>query len=186
VDQAPGTRSTTTNVGLLLLLIAGVLFLIGAFVTAATVTIQGQSQTATLWDGWEGKASLILGIVLLATGVGIWAMRERVNRRAVGALIAVVGLAATIFALVKILTVESEAVNAACAAAAAQQGVPVAAAKQAVQRLFDSGIASVSTGLGLYLVIIAGILTIASGVVLAMTRSAERHPDRAIAPSQPM
>ncbi len=162
-----GVRRSMPTLGIALLIIAGVLFIVGTFVPAATVKVQGQSESAALWDGWEGKASLILGIVLL--GAALWAMRGRAMG-AGGLLAVLIGVAGTALALWKIFTIESEAVDRLAEATAGQQGVPVEAARPAVQQLFDSGAASVSVAIGLYLVVIAGVLTIVGGIVLAMRR----------------
>jgi hypothetical protein len=155
-----------------LLALAGVLFIIGAFVPAATVELPTGSSTASLWDqDWEGIASLVLGIVLLLAAA--WALWGRGNLRGPGIAIAVAGLAGAGLALYKMLTVKSEAIDGVAASLAAQQGVPVEATQPVAQQLFDSGQASVSIGIGLYLVLIAGILTIVGGVMLAMRTSPE-------------
>jgi hypothetical protein len=141
MKESSSMRRSMPAAGVPLLAIAGALFIIGAFVTAATVTVQGQSSTATLWDGWEGKASLILGIAILGSAAILW-MSER-SSRAAGWTIAIVGLVATVFAIFKIVSIESEAVDSLAAVTAAQRGIPLEAAKQAAQQLFDMGIASV-------------------------------------------
>ncbi|HJP65856.1 MAG TPA: hypothetical protein VKA30_06095 [Actinomycetota bacterium] len=186
MDQAPGARRSSPVLGVGLLLTAGVLFVIGAFVTAATVIVQGRATTATLWDGWEGKAALIVGLLLLAAAGVVWEMRDRLNVRAAGAMIAIVGIAATIVAIAKIAGIESEAIDSIAALTAAQRGVPAQATRPAVQALFDSGAASVSTGVGLYLVVIAGLVTVAAGAVMTMARTAVGPREQTPAATQRM
>lgn len=168
--------------GIALLLIGGALFIIGAFVPAATVTLPTGSASESLWDqDWEGIASLALGIVLLLAAV--WAVWARGMPRAGGLAILVAGLAGAGLALYKVLTVESEAVDGVATSLASQQGIPVEAAKPVAQQLFDSGQASVSVDIGLYLVLIAGVLTIVGGIMLALSPSPQRVPTMAAPPS---
>jgi hypothetical protein len=170
VDETPVRTRSMPTLAIALLALAGVLFIIGAFVPAATVELPTGSSTASLWDqDWEGIASLVLGIVLLLAAA--WALWGRGNLRGPGIAIAVAGLAGAGLALYKMLTVKSEAIDGVAASLAAQQGVPVEATQPVAQQLFDSGQASVSIGIGLYLVLIAGILTIVGGVMLAMRTS---------------
>jgi hypothetical protein len=181
MNEPSGTRGSVPVLGIGLLLIGGALFIIGAFVPAATVKLPTGSASESLWDqDWEGIASLVLGILILL--VAAWAVWARGIPRVGAIVILVAGLAGTAFALYKVLTVESEAVDGVAASLALQQGIPVAAAKPVAQQLFDSGQASVSVDIGLYLVLIAGVLTILGGILLRMSPSSRRTPSTAPAP----
>jgi hypothetical protein len=169
------------TLGAVLLVVGGALFIIGAFVPAATVKLPTGSASESLWDqDWEGIASLALGIVLLVAAA--WALWARDTLRAGGLAILVAGLAGTGLALYKILTVESEAVDGVASSLARQQGIPVESANPVAQQLFDSGQASVAVDIGLYLVLIAGVLTIVGGILLAMSPSMRRIPSTAAQP----
>jgi len=111
-----------------------------------------------------------------------WALWARDTLRAGGLAILVAGLAGTGLALYKILTVESEAVDGVASSLARQQGIPVESANPVAQQLFDSGQASVAVDIGLYLVLIAGVLTIVGGILLAMSPSMRRIPSTAAQP----
>jgi hypothetical protein len=176
MSQPSGMRQSAPTFGITLLAIAGLLFIIGAFVPAASVEIQGRSESAALWDGWEGKAALIVGILVLLAAA--WALLTSMDVRGAGVAIFALGLAAMIMAIYKIASIESEAVNDLAAAAAARQNVPVEAAKGTIQRLFDAGVASVDVTIGLWMVVAAGILTVLGGIVLALTRPLERMVTR--------
>jgi hypothetical protein len=178
MDEPSVKRRSVPTLGIALLVIGGALFIIGAFVSAATVKLPTGSVSESLWDqDWEGIASLALGIVLLLAAA--WAVWARGTLRAGGLAILVAGLGGTGLALYKILTVEAEAVDGVAASLALQQGIPVAGAKPVAQQLFDSGQASVSVEIGLYLVLIAGVLTIVGGIMLAMSHSPQRIPSTA-------
>lgn len=171
MDESVRRRSIPT-LGIGLLALGGVLFIIGAFVPAATVHLPTGSSSASLWDqDWEGIASLVLGIALLLAAA--WALWGKGSLRPLGIAILVAGLAGAGLALYKILNVKSEAVDGVAESLAAQQGVAVEVAKPVAQQLFDSGQATVSVGIGLYLVLIAGVLAIVGGVMLAMATSSK-------------
>jgi hypothetical protein len=173
MDESSVGRRSMPTLGVVLLVIAGALFIIGAFVSAAKVTLPTGSSSSSLWDqDWEGIASLVLGILLLLAAA--WAMWSKGSLRAAGLVIAVLGLAGAGLALYKILNVESEAVDGVAESLALQQGVAVEATKPVAQQLFDTGQASVSVDIGLYLVLAAGVLTIVAGLVLAMSSSSQR------------
>ena len=173
MDQPSSRKGNLATLGIALLVLGGALFIIGAFVPAARVKLPTGSSSSSLWDqDWEGIASLSLGIVLLLAAV--WAASGPRGLRAGGVVIMAAGAAGSALALYKILNVESEAVDGVAANLAQQQGAPVEVTKPLVQQLFDSGQASVSVRIGLYLVLIAGVLTIVGGLMLAMSSSRER------------
>jgi hypothetical protein len=173
MNEPSGIRRSMPSLGVVLLIVAGALFIVGTFVPAASVDIQGQaSSSASLWDeDWEGWASLIVGIVLLLGAA--WVLMARRDVRAAGWAFAVLGLAGAALAIYKIVNIESEAVNEIAAQTAAQQGVPAEAARPAIQQLFDSGAASVTVTTGLWIVVIAGVVALVAGILLAMARRAE-------------
>jgi hypothetical protein len=173
MNEPSSVRRPLPTVGVVLLAVAGILLIVGAFVPAGSVDIQGQgSSSSSLWDqDWEGWAALVVGIVLLLGAA--WAMTSPPGLRAAGVLFAILGVAATVLAVYKIVNIESEAIDRVAAEAAAQQGAPVEAVKPAIQQLFDSGAASASVSIGLWLVVIAGVIALVAGIMLAMARSSE-------------
>jgi hypothetical protein len=173
MNEPSGVGRPLPSLGVVLLAVAGILLIVGAFVPAGSVDIQGQgSSSSSLWDqDWEGWAALIVGIVLLL-GAG-WAMMSRPNLRAAGVLFALLGVAATVLAVYKIVNIESEAIDRVAAEVAAQQGAPVDAVKPSIQQLFDAGAASASVSIGLWLVVIAGVIAVVAGILMAMARSAQ-------------
>jgi hypothetical protein len=188
MNEPSGVRRPLPIVGVVLLAVAGILLIVGAFVPAGTVDIQGQgSSSSSLWDqDWEGWAALVVGIVLLLGAA--WALMSRPNLRVAGVIFAVLGIAATVLAVYKIVNIESEAIDRVAAEVAAQQGAPVDAVKPTIQQLFDSGAASASVSIGLWLVVIAGVIAVVAGIMLAMARPSQpmvtREPTQTQAPME--
>lgn len=136
-----------------LALSGGVLAIVGSFldwaeVSAGTLTVQPKG-----FDGWEGKAAIVSGVVMVAAGIRVLAGSHQAMARlrpsaAIGGLVALgVGLYTT-------LTIRDQLIE------ALAREVP----RADVERALDSGLLELTIGIGLYLVIAGGF----QGVVAAL------------------
>jgi hypothetical protein len=123
-------------------------FLDWAEVSAGTLTVQPKG-----FDGWEGKAAIVSGVVMVAAGIRVLAGSHQAMARlrpsaAIGGLVALgVGLYTT-------LTIRDQLIE------ALAREVP----RADVERALDSGLLELTIGIGLYLVIAGGF----QGVVAAL------------------
>ena len=128
--------------------------LIGSFLGWAEITAGPFSEQARGIDGWEGKATIIGGAVMLVAGIRVVAGSHqaiaRLRPRAAigGSVVAGVGI-------YTVLTVRDQLVD-----AAATQ-LP----RAEVERALDTGLLELSIGVGLYLVIAGGAQGILAAVV---------------------
>jgi hypothetical protein len=142
-----------------LALSGGVLAIVGSFlgwaeVSAGTFTVQPKGI-----DGWEGKAAIVAGVVMVAAGIRVLAGSHQALARlrlsaSIGGLVALgVGLYTT-------LTIRDQLVE------ALAREVP----RADVERAMDSGLLELTIGIGLYLVIAGGV----QGVVAALVALGSR------------
>lgn len=141
---------------------------VGSFLGWAEITAGPFSEQARGIDGWEGKATIIGGAVMLVAGIRVVSgshqaiARLRPSAAIAGAVVAGVGIYTT-------LTVRDQLVD-----AAATQ-LP----RAEVERALDNGLLELSIAMGLYLVIAGG----AQGILAAVVAMGAR--DGAPAPSGP-
>lgn len=149
-----------------LALAGGVAALVGSFLPWAEITAGPFSEQARGIDGWEGKATIIGGAVMILAGtrvvLGSHQAIARLRSRAAigGSLVAGVGIYTA-------LTVRDQLLD-----AAATQ-LP----RAEVEGALDTGLLELSIGVGLYLVIAGG----AQGILAAVVAMGAR--DEAPAPS---
>jgi hypothetical protein len=149
-----------------LALAGGVAALVGSFLGWAEITAGPFSEQARGIDGWEGKATIIGGVVMLVAGIRVVAgshqaiARLRPSAAIGGSVVAGVGIYTA-------LTVRDQLLD-----AAAMQ-LP----RDEVESALDTGLLELSIGVGLYLVIAGG----AQGILAAVVAMGAR--DEAPAPS---
>lgn len=150
-----------------LALAGGVAALVGSFLGWAEVTAGPFSEQARGIDGWEGKATIVGGAVMIVAGIrvvvtGSHQAIARLRPRAAigGSVVAGVGIYTA-------LTVRDQLLD-----AAATQ-LP----RAEVERALDTGLLELSIAVGLYLVIAGG----AQGILAALIAMGAR--DEAPAPS---
>jgi hypothetical protein len=128
--------------------------LVGSFLGWAEISAGPFSEPARGIDGWEGKATIIGGAVMLVAGVRVVAgshqaiARMRPSAAIGGVVVAGVGI-------YTLLTVRDQLVD-----AAATQ-LP----RSEVERALDTGLLELSIGVGLYLVIAGGAQGILAAVI---------------------
>jgi hypothetical protein len=142
--------------------------LVGSFLPWAEITAGPFSEQARGIDGWEGKATIIGGAVMILAGtrvvVGSHQAIARLRSRAAigGSLVAGVGI-------YTLLTVRDQLLD-----AAATQ-VP----RAEVEGALDTGLLELSIGVGLYLVIAGGAQGILAAVVAMGARDESSAPSGA-------
>jgi hypothetical protein len=136
-----------------LALAGGVLAVVGSLLVWAEVSAGPFTEQAKGIDGWEGKAAIVSGVVMVAAGIRVLAGSHQAMARlrpsaAIGGLVALgVGLYTT-------LTIREQLIE------ALAREIP----RADVERALDSGLLELTIGIGLYLVIAGGV----QGVVAAL------------------
>jgi hypothetical protein len=136
-----------------LALVGGVAAVVGSFLPWAEISAGPFSEQARGIDGWEGKAAIVAGIVMIVAGARVVAGSERaVTRLRPGAAIG--GLVAFGVGLYTALTAREQLLD------AAQGQLP----RAEVERALDSGLLELSIAIGLIVVIAGG----AQGILAAL------------------
>jgi hypothetical protein len=149
-----------------LALAGGLLAVVGSFLSWADVSAGPFTEQARGVDGWEGKAAIVSGVVMVAAGIRVLARSHQAMARlrpsaAIGGLVAVgVGLYTA-------LTIRDQLV----------ETMATKLPRAEVERALDRGLLELTIGIGLYLVIAGGV----QGVVAALVGLGFR--DEPIAPS---
>lgn len=137
-----------------LALAGGVAAVLGSFLAWAEISAGPFSERAIGIDGWEGKATIVGGVVMLVAGIRVFAGSDRaVARLRLGAAIG--GLVAAGVGLYTALTVRDQLLD------VAATELP----RAEVERALDTGLLQISIAVGLYLVIAGGI----QGILAATT-----------------
>jgi hypothetical protein len=142
-----------------LALAGGVLAVVGSLLVWAEVSAGPFTEQAKGIDGWEGKAAIVSGVVMVAAGIRVLAGSHQAMARlrpsaAIGGLVALgVGLSTT-------LTIRDQLID------AVAREIP----RAEVERALDSGLLELTIGIGLYLVIAGGV----QGVVAALVALGSR------------
>jgi hypothetical protein len=136
-----------------LALVGGVAAVVGSFLPWAEISAGPFAQQARGIDGWEGKAAIVAGIVMIVAGARVVAGSDRaVARMRTGAAIG--GLVAFGVGLYTALTAREQLLD------AAQGQLP----RAEVERALDTGLLELSIAIGLIVVIAGG----AQGIVAAL------------------
>jgi hypothetical protein len=136
-----------------LALVGGMAAVVGSFLPWAEVSAGPFTQQLKGVDGWEGKASVVAGIVMIAAGARVVAgSHQAITRMRPGAAIG--GLVAFGVGLYTALTAREQLLD------AVQGQVP----RAEVERALDSGLLELSIAIGLIVVIAGG----AQGIVSAL------------------
>jgi hypothetical protein len=165
-------RDSSTGLAPILAVLGGVLAIAGSVLKWATASAGGFNSSVKGIQGWEGKFTLLCGILMLVAGVSsFFGTTGGKNRLQLSALLWGTGAAG--LGIYEALTAKSQAIEGAAAALADQYGVAKDVARETVQRIFDEGQVAVSVDIGLYVVIAGGIIGIVAGI-LAITSSSAR------------
>jgi hypothetical protein len=129
----------------------------------------------------EGKIVFAAAIVALLLGLLVLASRTRGPRVFAGLLILVAGLAAGGYGVYDILTAKSQFIDGVLARVPEQVRASVRAI---LERTFDTGRLKITPQIGVYLVVIGGLLLVV-GAILAMASPVTAEPAAALIPSSP-
>lgn len=147
-------------------LVGGVVMAVGSLLAWAKVSINlvglNQSETVKGIDGSDGKITIVLGVVIVvlaALALG------KLAKKATGWIITGCAVIATGLGAWDWTDIKSKGDDIVHQAAAAAGG------NADVIKMLEDGI-KVSTGIGLYLVVLGGIMAIVGGIMLATKKSA--------------
>jgi hypothetical protein len=136
-----------------LTLAGGVAAGVGSFLTWAEISAGPISERASGVSGWEGKATLVAGVVLIAAAVRAFAgATDALARLRPSAIIG--GLVACGVGLYTAITAQEQLLDAAAAELS----------RSVVQDALDSGLLQLSISIGLYVVVAGGVLGIAGAL----------------------
>jgi len=165
-------RHSSVGLAPILAIVAGVLAIAGSVLNWATASSGPFKVSARGIDGWEGKLTLLCGILLLVAGVStLTGATGGKNRLRLSALIGGAGAAG--IAIYTALTAKDQVIDGAATELAKQLGVTTDVARTAIQQAIDRGQMGVSIDIGLYVVIAAGVIGIVAEI-LAITSSSSR------------
>jgi len=148
-----------------LALAGGVLAVVGSFLSWAEVSAGSFTEQARGIDGWEGKAAIVSGVVMVAAGIRALGSHQAMARLRPSAAIG--GLVAVGVGLYTALTIRNQLV----------ETMATKLPRAEVERALDSGLLELTIGIGLYLVIAGGV----QGVVATLVAFGFR--DEPVAPS---
>ena len=166
-------RSQGGRLGAALAVPGGVVIVIGSILSWAKASVTGFSATAKGINGWEGKATILGGVILLIGGIA--ALAAPGARALLRALAIVGGGIAAGVGIHTALTAKDQVIDDAASEIGKQLGIPFNQARASVQQAIDQGALKISLEVGLYLVIVGGLVGIAAGL-LALARRAPSPP----------
>ena len=144
-----------------LALAGGVLAVVGSFLAWAEVSAGPFTEQAIGVDGWEGKAAIVAGAVMVAAGIRVLAGSHRSMAR-LRPSAAIGGLVALGVGLYTALTIRDQLVD------TAATELP----RAEVERALDRGLLELTIGIGLYLVIAGGVQGVVAALVALGSRDA--------------
>jgi hypothetical protein len=160
--------SRPTPLGPILAVAGGALLAIGSFLTWAEVSGGGQSESVSGTEGSDGWITLVAGVLVVAAGVAAF----KAVRRPLAILIIAMGLVGGGVGLYDALTAKENVISEVAEQSAASTGASVAEVRAVLDQLIDSGQIGISIGIGLYIVIVGGVLAVVGGLLqLSRTRS---------------
>jgi hypothetical protein len=151
--------SGRTTIAATLALAGGVAAGVGSFLAWAEISAGPFTEQARGIDGWEGKATLIAGIVMAAGAVRVFLQRPRAASR-----LAIRGVLGGVVALGVALYTAATARDQLLDAAETQLS------RAQVERALDSGLLELSLAFGLFVVIAGGVQGILGGLLSIGTR----------------
>lgn len=163
-------RSSGTSAGPLLAVVGGILAVVGSLLAWAEAAVGPASFTAKGIDGWEGKATIVGGTILLVGGIaaflGSAGAVDRLRSSAVGGGIVAAGVGAY-----TALTARDQIVDAAVAEISSTFAVAEAEARALLEQALDRGELVLSLQVGIWLVIAGGVVGVFAGLVAIGSRA---------------
>lgn len=150
-----------------LALAGGVAAMVGSFLPWAEVAAGPFAEQAAGIEGWEGKATLVGGVVIAAAGVRVFlGSDDAISRLRVGAAIG--GVATTAIGIFTALTARDQLLDAG--------GTEVPRAQ--LEAALEAGVLEFAIGVGLYVAILGGIQGAISALVAWGARDEPATPSR--------
>jgi hypothetical protein len=157
-----------TTIAAALALAGGVAAMVGSFLPWAEVAAGPFAEQAAGIEGWEGKATLLGGVVMAAAGVRVFlGSDDAISRLRVGAAIG--GVATTAIGVFTALTARDQLLD------AGGSDVPRAQLEAAL----NAGVLELAIGVGLYVVIAGGVQGAISALVAWGVRDGSATGSRA-------
>ena len=145
-----------------LALAGGLVVVIGSFLSWAKASAGAFGVSAKGIDGWEGKATIVGGLLLLVGGITALSRGSGATLKRLGLI---GGLGAAGVAIYTAVTAKDQVVEGASSAIARQLGIPVEQARAAVQQAIETGALKIALEIGIYLVIAGGLVGLVAGVI---------------------
>jgi hypothetical protein len=162
-------RSSGTNAAGSIAVVGGLLAVIGSFLTWANASAGRFAVSAKGIDGWEGKATIVGGIVLLVGGITAFTKGSSDPLKGLGLLGGIVVTGVGIYTAV---TAKDRVIDGAASEIARRLGVTLEQARTAVSQAVDSGALKIALDTGLYIVIAGGLLGIVAGLLAMRSKPA--------------
>jgi hypothetical protein len=162
-------RSSGTNAAGSIAVVGGLLAVIGSFLTWANASAGRFAVSAKGIDGWEGKATIVGGIVLLVGGITAFTKGSSDPLKGLGLLGGIVVTGVGIYTAV---TAKDRVIDGAASEIARRLGVTLEQARTAVSQAVDSGALKIALDTGLYIVIAGGLLGIVAGLLAMHSKPA--------------
>lgn len=151
-----------TPIAGLLAVLGGALLAIGSFLDWAEVSGGGTSVTASGIDGTDGWITLVAGVLVLLAGVALLGVA---GRKIIAIVAIVAGLVGGGVGLYDALTAKDRVLDDAAEELAPQVGSTPEEVRALLDQAIDAGEIGISISIGLYMVIIGGVLGIVGGVL---------------------
>ena len=151
-----------TPIAGLLAVLGGALLAIGSFLDWAEVSGGGTSVTASGIDGTDGWITLVAGVLVLLAGVALLGVA---GRKIIAIVAIVAGLVGGGVGLYDALTAKDRVLDDAAEELAPQVGNTPEEVRALLDQAIDAGEIGISISIGLYMVIIGGVLGIVGGVL---------------------
>jgi hypothetical protein len=162
-------RSSGSNAAGSIAVVGGLLAVIGSFLTWANASAGRFAVSAKGIDGWEGKATIVGGIVLLVGGITAFTRGSPDPLKGLGLLGGSVVAGVGIYTAV---TAKDRVIDGAASEIARRLGVTLEQARTAVSQAVDSGALKIALDTGLYIVIAGGLLGIVAGLLAMRSKPA--------------
>jgi hypothetical protein len=146
----------------------GLLTVIGSFLSWATASAGQFTVSAKGIDGWEGKATIFGGIVLLIGGIAAFRTGSADPLKRPGLL---GGIVATGVGTYTAVTAKDQVIDGAASEIAKTLSIGLEQARAAVNQAVDSGVLKIALDVGLFMVIAGGVIGIVAGLLAVFTKT---------------
>jgi hypothetical protein len=146
----------------------GLLAVIGSFLSWATASAGQFTVSAKGIDGWEGKATIFGGIVLLIGGIAAFRRGSADPLKRPGLL---GGIVATGVGTYTAVTAKDQVIDGAASEIAKTLSIGLEQARAAVNQAVDSGVLKIALDVGLFMVIAGGVIGIVAGLLAMFAKT---------------